>query len=124
MRMNTCFERHARFHKLRARGKAGTVLAVSALLMVALATLLGATQASAQAMYRMKPLGRMGGCAATVPVAMDFNNANRATGQACNANGDQHAFVWRNTGADDIVASEAVDGVVAEEAADHVETQW
>jgi probable HAF family extracellular repeat protein len=51
-----------------------------------------------QAMYRIKPLGYLGGCTATVAVATDFNNANQVTGQACNANGDQHAFVWRNDG--------------------------
>jgi probable HAF family extracellular repeat protein len=87
----------------RPRGDAAAVAVVSGasllgFVVLALAIGLTTTEASAQAMYRMKPLGYLGACRAAVAVATDFNNANQATGQACNANGDLHAFVWRNDG--------------------------
>ncbi len=52
----------------------------------------------AQAMYRIKALGYLGGCTASTPVAYGFNASDEITGQACNANGDLHAFTWRNDG--------------------------
>jgi probable HAF family extracellular repeat protein len=55
------------------------------------------TTAAAQAMYRIKPLGYLGGCR-SAPVANDFNAKGQVTGQACNANGDWHAFLWKNDG--------------------------
>jgi probable HAF family extracellular repeat protein len=57
--------------------------------------------ALAQAMYRIKPLGFLGGCLTYMPYvenARDFNNADEVSGQACNANGDLHAFLWKNNG--------------------------
>ena len=55
------------------------------------------TTASAQAMYRIKPLGYLGGCI-SAPIANGFNDKGQVTGEACNANGDWHAFVWKNDG--------------------------
>ena len=52
----------------------------------------------AQAMYRMKPLGYLGGCTTSAPFAYGLNGSDQVTGQACNVNGDLHAFLWRNDG--------------------------
>ena len=54
--------------------------------------------ALAQALYRIKPLGVLGGCTASAPLANGFNQADQVTGKACNAHGDQHAFLWKNNG--------------------------
>ncbi len=53
----------------------------------------------AQAMYRIKPLGYLGGCISSVPTVAALNGADEVTGTACNAHGDQHAFLWKNNGA-------------------------
>ncbi len=50
----------------------------------------------AQAMYRIKPLGYLGGCTSSGLRAAGLNNADEVAGSACNANGDTHAFLWKN----------------------------
>ena len=52
----------------------------------------------AQALYRIKPLGVLAGCTATAPLANAFNHADQVAGRACNADVDQHAFLWKNNG--------------------------
>jgi probable HAF family extracellular repeat protein len=54
--------------------------------------------ALAQALYRIKPLGSLGGCPTQPPVANAFNASDQVTGQACNTHGDFHAFLWKNDG--------------------------
>jgi probable HAF family extracellular repeat protein len=54
--------------------------------------------AFAQAMYRIKSFGYLGGCTTSVPGVVDLNDADQVTGRACNANGDSHAFLWKNDG--------------------------
>ena len=54
--------------------------------------------ALSQALYRIKSLGYMGGCTSFTPVANGFNASDQVTGQACNAAGDLHAFLWKNNG--------------------------
>ncbi|HWJ04928.1 MAG TPA: choice-of-anchor D domain-containing protein [Steroidobacteraceae bacterium] len=85
--------------KLRAHRSAVFGQAVSSLGGLAGVFALGivTTTASAQAMYRIKPLGYLGGCI-SAPIANGFNDKGQVTGEACNANGDWHAFLWRNDG--------------------------
>lgn len=83
-----------RSHRNRDPGFATSSLAR---LIGMLAISLVATTASAQAMYRIKPLGYLGGCI-SAPIAHGFNGKGQVTGEACNANGDWHAFVWKNDG--------------------------
>jgi probable HAF family extracellular repeat protein len=53
--------------------------------------------ALAQAMYRIKPLGfRQDNCSGAG--AVGFNRADQVAGNACNAHGDFHAFLWKNDG--------------------------
>ena len=54
--------------------------------------------ALAQAIYRIKPLGDLGGCPTIPPIANALNAAGEVTGQACNRHGDFHAFLWKNDG--------------------------
>ena len=54
--------------------------------------------ALSQALYRIKSLGYLGGCTSFTPVAYGFNATDEVTGQACNAAGDLHAFLWKNNG--------------------------
>ena len=54
--------------------------------------------AQAQAIYRIKPLGYLGGCTSKVPTVVGLNNSDEVAGDACNVNGDPHAFKWRNDG--------------------------
>ncbi len=54
--------------------------------------------ALAQAMYRIRPLGYLGGCTTYAATVAGLNKADQVTGQACNANGDLHAFLWNNDG--------------------------
>ena len=54
--------------------------------------------ALSQALYRIKSLGYLGGCTSFTPVANGFNATDQVTGQACNAAGDLHAFLWKNNG--------------------------
>jgi probable HAF family extracellular repeat protein len=63
-----------------------------------LALAIACQSALAQAMYRIKPLGYLGGCISSVPTVVGLNGADEVTGYACNANGDNHAFLWRNNG--------------------------
>jgi probable HAF family extracellular repeat protein len=55
-------------------------------------------EVSAQAIYRITPLGHLPGCASEAPVAYGFNDADEVTGQACKTNSETHAFLWRNNG--------------------------
>jgi len=64
----------------------------------ALGLALACQPAPAQVMYRIKPLGVLGGCTVQPPVAHGFNKKNQVTGTACNAHGDEHAFLWSNNG--------------------------
>jgi probable HAF family extracellular repeat protein len=52
----------------------------------------------AQAVYRIKPLGDLGGCTTYAPTAAGLNKSDQVTGQACNAQGHTHAFLWKNDG--------------------------
>ena len=68
---------------------------------VALALSVGCQSALGQAMFRIKPIGPIRVCDPVVdnmPQVTGFNNAGAVVGAACNANGDAHAFVWRNNG--------------------------
>jgi len=71
-------------------------LSVWTRLLVGCVFVLACQCALAQAMYRINPLGHLGGCTASAPLAYGFNEADQVTGQACNAHGDMHAFVWKN----------------------------
>jgi probable HAF family extracellular repeat protein len=66
--------------------------------VLGLALALACQSALAQAMYRIKPLGFLGGCTTYAPTAGGLNKADQVTGDACNANGDDHAFLWKNDG--------------------------
>ncbi len=68
-------------------------------LLFGLSLALACQSVFAQAMYRIKPLGYLGGCTTSAPVAHGFNGSDEVTGTACNANGDTHAFLWKNNGA-------------------------
>ena len=89
---------------LSARNSLARVLpGASAALRVAgvigLALAMASRPAAAQAIYRIQPLGHLPGC--TDPsfiTAYGFNDANEATGQACDAAGFFHAFLWKNNG--------------------------
>jgi probable HAF family extracellular repeat protein len=67
-------------------------------LALGLSLVMACSPALAQVMYRIKPLGVLGGCTAQPPVANGFNKNDQVTGKACNAHGDQHAFLWKNDG--------------------------
>src|SRR4051794_15456681 len=54
--------------------------------------------ALAQAMYRIKSLGYLGGCTLSAPSVAGLSGADQIAGTACNAHGDWHAFLWRNDG--------------------------
>ena len=54
--------------------------------------------ASAQAMYRIKPLGHLGDCGFFAAGVAGLSNADQVAGTACNKNGDPRAFLWRNDG--------------------------
>lgn len=54
--------------------------------------------ALAQAMYRIEPLGCLGGCITSVPTVVGLNGKGEVAGDACNAHGDSHAFKWRHDG--------------------------
>jgi probable HAF family extracellular repeat protein len=67
-------------------------------LLFALALIVACQSVLAQAIYRIKPLGNLGGCPTIPPIANAFNAAGQVTGQACNAHNDFHAFLWKNDG--------------------------
>ncbi len=50
-----------------------------------------------QTNYRIKALGPLGGCT-DYAEGNAFNEAGQVAGEACNAHGDDHAFLWRNNG--------------------------
>src|SRR5450432_2618930 len=53
----------------------------------------------AQATYRIQPLEFPGGCTNRgVSEVAGFNGADQVAGAECNANGDNHAFLWKNNG--------------------------
>jgi probable HAF family extracellular repeat protein len=66
--------------------------------VLGLSLALACQSALAQAMYRIKPLGYLGGCTTYTPTAAPLNKSDQVTGQACNAHGDDHAFLWKNDG--------------------------
>ena len=79
--------RAARFWALGRQGLLGFSLAMAC------------QSALAQAMYRIKPLGFLGGCTSSVPTVAGLNGKDEVAGTACNAHGDMHAFLWKNNGA-------------------------
>src|SRR5471032_1505946 len=88
--------------KLRSRWSgdaAAQCRAMSRTMVLGLSLTITCQCALAQAMYRIKSLGYLGGCTSFTPVAYGFNGADQVTGQACNADGDLHAFLWKNNGA-------------------------
>jgi probable HAF family extracellular repeat protein len=58
----------------------------------------GCQVALAQAVYRITPLGYLGGCKSSAPSAAGLNGSGQVAGTACNAHGDMHAFLWKNDG--------------------------
>lgn len=66
--------------------------------VLGLSAAFGCQTALAQALYRIKPLGYLGGCTTSAPSAFGFNATDQVIGGACNANGDNHAFLWKNDG--------------------------
>jgi probable HAF family extracellular repeat protein len=72
--------------------------AVARKLVLGLSLTLACQSALAQALYLIQPLGYLGGCISSAPIAAGLNNANQVTGQACNSHGDTHAFLWKNDG--------------------------
>ncbi len=87
-------------HSLRWRreDRAARWWAMARKLVLGLSLAFVCQAALAQAMYRIKPLGYLGGCTSSAPVVQGFNGAGQATGWACNAHGDTHAFLWKNDG--------------------------
>lgn len=67
-------------------------------LVFGLALAMTCQSALAQTIYRIKSLGVLDGCTSGFPTVQDLNNADEVTGQACNAHGDLHAFLWKNDG--------------------------
>jgi probable HAF family extracellular repeat protein len=67
-------------------------------IVVGIVLVIAGQSARAQAMYRITPLGFLGGCTTAAPTAAGFNKTDAVAGTACNANGDSHAFLWKNNG--------------------------
>ena len=88
-------EGSVRLNLRRADGTPRCWAAARSLLLILPLALVGQC-ALAQAMYRIKPLGTLGGSCS--PYAFGFNAADEVTGYACNVNGDEHAFLWKNNG--------------------------
>jgi probable HAF family extracellular repeat protein len=65
---------------------------------IGLALMIVCQAAFAQAIYRITPLGFLGGCMSQPPIAYAVNASDEVTGVACNAHGDLHAFLWKNNG--------------------------
>ena len=72
------------------------VRARAGMLVVLLA--FGGQCALAQAVYRITPLGFLGGCKSPAPTAAGLNGNGQVAGTACNAAGKTHAFIWKNDG--------------------------
>jgi probable HAF family extracellular repeat protein len=71
--------------------------AVARKLVLSFSLTLACQCALAQAMYRIKPIGAPTDCGLSSCVA-GFNEADQVTGNALNAHGDIHAFLWNNNG--------------------------
>jgi probable HAF family extracellular repeat protein len=82
----------------RREDAAAQCWALARKLVLSLSLVLACQSVLAQAMYRIKPLGYLGGCTSSAPVVHGFNTADQVTGTACNAHGDMHAFLWKNNG--------------------------
>ena len=70
-------------------------------LALALSLTIACQSALGQAMFRIKPIGPSGTCDPIVynmPQVTGLNDADAVVGAVCNANGDAHAFLWRNNG--------------------------
>jgi probable HAF family extracellular repeat protein len=89
---------HSMCRRLRSERGNARRWAVARKLVLGLSLSLACQSALAQAMYRVKPLGYLGGCTLFAPTVAGLNGADQVTGQACNAHGDSHAFLWRNDG--------------------------
>jgi probable HAF family extracellular repeat protein len=87
-----------RAHSRMARLKHCLSTSIRVVCVLALALGMTSREVSAQAIYRIKPLGYLPGCTAGAPTAYGFNDADEVTGQACTADGDFHAFLWKNNG--------------------------
>ncbi len=72
--------------------------AVTRKIALGLSLAIASQSALAQAMYRIQPLGNLGGCTSLAPIAFGFNEASQVGGYTCNADGDSHAFLWKNDG--------------------------
>jgi len=73
-----------------------TIRFTAASVLCALAMFSMQQSAQAQALYRIKPLGYLGGCTTKVPTVVGLNNRDQVAGNACNASGDTHAFLWKD----------------------------
>jgi probable HAF family extracellular repeat protein len=82
----------------RREDAAAQCWAVARKCVLGLSLALACQTALAQAMYRIKPLGDLGGCGSTRPSVVSLSEAGQVAGTACNAHGDQHAFLWKNDG--------------------------
>ena len=82
------------------RRESGTVRywAVTRQCLLGLSLAIACQASFAQEMYRITPLGYLGGCTSSVPVARGLNLFGQVAGTACNAHGDTHAFLWRHDG--------------------------
>ena len=69
-------------------------------LFVGIVLIIACPLASAQAMYRIKPLGYLGGCTSPPPYAVGFNGAGEVAGSACKSGTGSgfDAFLWKNDG--------------------------
>jgi probable HAF family extracellular repeat protein len=86
-----------RFGRRREEGSARR-WAVARKVVLTLSLALTCQTVFAQAMYRIKPLGYLGGCSTSEPTVSGLNDADEVAGYACNANGDTHAYLWKNNG--------------------------
>jgi len=78
---------------------AGRLWALTRQCLLTLTLAMACQSALAQAMYRIKPLGYLGGCTSTTPTAAGLNEADEVAGTACIGNGaTTHAFLWKNNG--------------------------
>jgi probable HAF family extracellular repeat protein len=75
----------------------GWALARQWMLGVSLA--IACQSALAQAMYRIKPLNHVSDCISTFIDVSGLNRDDEVIGTGCNANGDFHALLWMNYGA-------------------------
>jgi probable HAF family extracellular repeat protein len=89
---------HSKRLRLRREDGAAHGWALACKVVLTLSLALACQCALAQAMYRIKPLGYLDGCATALGAA-GLNRADEVVGYACNAQGDSHAFLWKNDGA-------------------------